>query len=646
MSWSSLLAESESSSSPSAKNDIMLSSHFEKVEERQAMTADKDLDVAHGNMNDEDDASWPEDEEAEDDGESGLSEDANECPDQEDGQDEEYDEQYGDEEDDSSVLEEDETLGEDFGSFDLHAELGVSRNPSLSRVQAAFHRKSTRCYNAWYQYPYLESDLQTFRRTVFAFLVLRDPARRQIYEDLGFDALQKSEAYAESSVFDISPRAEFNKFFAGVREEDRDYLLMNSTNHMDDDDDEEDRNPNMIAVNGATAWEKRGARDLGAASAPSNDKDLEQESNSNEESRPTSTADAAGGGNGAPGFSVVEEDLRVDRLEDDEEEDEEEPEDEDGLEDDDELETLRLIHEQAAATKRKEASKSNKDLLTKDDLDLEVEATMQKAIAKVGGLSSSSSSSSSRLTTRPSRPGIPKKTSMMSTAAATSCDAKATPSKPASLALARELPSSLSLPAFPALPAFAQVSPEEMAAQVQAEKAAFWAERSAKKRGATTSLLEQLKQDKKAKRAKKDPSKAGEDAVGFSDSSMSSDSEEGSHDSDDEATAAALMAKWNKPTPASSSSTAPEKRTTASTSTQLKATLSSSSNKKTVGFSSTTRGPQKKPRRTFWMASCVRTRGWGKLVRRRMQKEYMRACRISRGEQRKKLEALLESAKE
>eukprot|EP00392_Amoebophrya_sp_AT5.2_P013651 g13780.t1 len=144
--------------------------------------------------------------------------------------------------------EEDEDF-RDLESFDLHQVLGnLPRNPNLARVQAGFHEKSTLTWGSPDLHSYgdlhdeagaggaggaAERCWERFKQIVLAFLVLRDPVRRQIYEDLGFEALKRSESYAEQSVFGLKPVAEFERFFRGERQEDRDYLLMNSSEHFD-----------------------------------------------------------------------------------------------------------------------------------------------------------------------------------------------------------------------------------------------------------------------------------------------------------------------------------------------------------------------------------------------------------------------------
>ena len=59
-----------------------------------------------------------------------------------------------------------------------------------------------------------------------AYLALRDPARCRVYDEHGYGALVKAEAYAEDDVFDADPWDVYDRFFAGEDEEDRQYLLL------------------------------------------------------------------------------------------------------------------------------------------------------------------------------------------------------------------------------------------------------------------------------------------------------------------------------------------------------------------------------------------------------------------------------------
>lgn len=79
-----------------------------------------------------------------------------------------------------------------------------------------------------------------FQRVTVAYLVLRDPARCRVYDEHGYGALVKAEAYAEDDVFDADPWDVYDRFFAGEEEEDRQYLLLHGGGGGDDSDDDSD----------------------------------------------------------------------------------------------------------------------------------------------------------------------------------------------------------------------------------------------------------------------------------------------------------------------------------------------------------------------------------------------------------------------
>ena len=78
-----------------------------------------------------------------------------------------------------------------------------------------------------------------FQKVTVAYLALRDPTRCRIYDEHGYGALVKAEAYAEDDVFDADPWDVYDRFFKGEDEEDRQYLLLHGGGG-DSDDDEED----------------------------------------------------------------------------------------------------------------------------------------------------------------------------------------------------------------------------------------------------------------------------------------------------------------------------------------------------------------------------------------------------------------------
>ena len=58
--------------------------------------------------------------------------------------------------------------------------------------------------------------------------MLRDDARRAVFDAHGYDGLARSEAYQAESVLDAWPGEVFEWFFKGEDPEDRDYLLTES----------------------------------------------------------------------------------------------------------------------------------------------------------------------------------------------------------------------------------------------------------------------------------------------------------------------------------------------------------------------------------------------------------------------------------
>ena len=70
--------------------------------------------------------------------------------------------------------------------------------------------------------------IKMFKRVALAYRVLgKDHELRQIYDTLGWQGLVKADVYAQVSIFSINAFAQYEDFFAGVDEDDRQYLLMN-----------------------------------------------------------------------------------------------------------------------------------------------------------------------------------------------------------------------------------------------------------------------------------------------------------------------------------------------------------------------------------------------------------------------------------
>jgi hypothetical protein len=77
-----------------------------------------------------------------------------------------------------------------------------------------------------------------FKEVGLAYKVLRDLELRRIYHSCGWRGLVKAESYAESSVFDADFFGQFEDFFAGKDEDDRQYLLLNGPNALSDEEEE------------------------------------------------------------------------------------------------------------------------------------------------------------------------------------------------------------------------------------------------------------------------------------------------------------------------------------------------------------------------------------------------------------------------
>ena len=66
-----------------------------------------------------------------------------------------------------------------------------------------------------------------FRRVALAHRVLgKDHELRGIYDALGWQGLVKADVYAERSIFAVNAFAQYDDFFSGVDEDDRQYLLL------------------------------------------------------------------------------------------------------------------------------------------------------------------------------------------------------------------------------------------------------------------------------------------------------------------------------------------------------------------------------------------------------------------------------------
>ena len=122
--------------------------------------------------------------------------------------------------------------------FCLHAILGLSPTDEgdvASRVRASFHSRARSAYPS----EHIEDAtvyalaVRRFRRLCLAFTVLKDDERRRIYMAAGYAGLRSSEAYQETSVFELDAVDTYHAFFEGREAADRDYLLLNGDARAD-----------------------------------------------------------------------------------------------------------------------------------------------------------------------------------------------------------------------------------------------------------------------------------------------------------------------------------------------------------------------------------------------------------------------------
>ena len=161
-----------------------------------------------------------------------------------DDDDEECEEEEGWGEEEEEEAEEDEPLQ----PFDLYKALGLQKGfgGGDARVRSSYHRLALAarqhlrdCEERGDDEAEAEAWLR-FRRVTVAAGVLLDKGRREVYEQLGFTGLQGSEKYYELSVFDDDPHDRLDRFFNGVDEDDREYLLLNGAGPPSDDDEAEE----------------------------------------------------------------------------------------------------------------------------------------------------------------------------------------------------------------------------------------------------------------------------------------------------------------------------------------------------------------------------------------------------------------------
>lgn len=161
----------------------------------------------------------------------------------------------------SEWTEEDEERWHQEPNRDYYAALGLppggGRNFSVSAVRHAYHRVACKLFAVLHGHhggkgfrraaetepaARRQAELK-FWLVTEAYLVLKDPERRRIYDENGLAALRKSEECYEQSVFDQDASEVFESFFRGDDPEDRDFLLMNGqpgddTSESDDEGEE------------------------------------------------------------------------------------------------------------------------------------------------------------------------------------------------------------------------------------------------------------------------------------------------------------------------------------------------------------------------------------------------------------------------
>eukprot|EP00931_Biecheleriopsis_adriatica_P001517 TRINITY_DN10188_c0_g1_i2.p1 TRINITY_DN10188_c0_g1~~TRINITY_DN10188_c0_g1_i2.p1 ORF type:complete len:480 (-),score=157.30 TRINITY_DN10188_c0_g1_i2:67-1506(-) len=193
---------------------------------------------------------------------SESEEDDEEEEDEENDEDEEDEEEEEEEEKEAA---EDETESVDWTAEDderwksererdYYAALGLPTNTadraavSTSRVRASYHRLSQKWHPrghhrsrehavSWDTAGRKEA-LRMFWLITEAYLVLKDPERRRIYDECGFVGLKQSEACYEESIFEQDAFEVFDAFFSGTDPEDREFLLMNGGPGEDSEESE------------------------------------------------------------------------------------------------------------------------------------------------------------------------------------------------------------------------------------------------------------------------------------------------------------------------------------------------------------------------------------------------------------------------
>jgi len=140
---------------------------------------------------------------------------------------------------------------------DYYKALGLPRNSAritISRIRACYHKLAPKlhpqnAYLSWRRASNFgdcaeqESAMAAYETAVRhfwlvseAYLVLKDPERRRIYDECGLAGLRQSEKCYEESVLDKDAFEVYDSFFNGDDPDDRDFLLMNGRPEDDDED--------------------------------------------------------------------------------------------------------------------------------------------------------------------------------------------------------------------------------------------------------------------------------------------------------------------------------------------------------------------------------------------------------------------------
>ena len=110
------------------------------------------------------------------------------------------------------------------------------------RARHAFHRLSQKYHPRYGTALHLSLDAahRAFQEVCFAFNVLRDRERKQIYDTLGIESLRQHESYMQNDIFEQPAQTVYDDFFDGKDNQDKLYLLLNGPNYLTDSEEEEE----------------------------------------------------------------------------------------------------------------------------------------------------------------------------------------------------------------------------------------------------------------------------------------------------------------------------------------------------------------------------------------------------------------------